>query len=455
MAIGKQFHSVALSNESFSSPMETHLSPRYKDTPEGVEANAILRACVHCGLCAATCPTYQLLGDERDGPRGRIYLIKQALEGQPVSRITQRHLDRCLICTACEVTCPAGVRYRHLLRIGRAIVDAQVPRPRLQRLQRLALGKVLPYPGRFSPVFRLGRMLRPGLTPGEAPFPPRGATGKAGPEPQPAPGRATLPALSRTGAASQGAASQGRVLMLAGCVQPVATPGTNAALARLLAGIGVGLVPEPGAGCCGAIGYHLGATDEGMARMRGNMDAWWPHVAAGVEGIVVSASGCAAMVRDYGYIFRHDPRYAEKAARVSALVKDPVELLGGEDLSGLGIAGHGRRIAFHAPCTLRRRPGLVEGVEALLRGVGFELTPVADAHLCCGSAGTYSLLQPALSRQLLANKLSCLTAGEPALIATANVGCQLHLAGRAGVPVVHWVAMLGALADSDTPSDAL
>ncbi|VFM96421.1 MAG: glycolate oxidase iron-sulfur subunit [Candidatus Kentron sp. G] len=420
--------------------METNLCDHYKDTPEGIEANGILRACVHCGLCTATCPTYQLLGDEPDGPRGRIYLIKQVLEGRPVSRITQRHLDRCLICTACETTCPSGVRYHHLLQIGRDIVDAKVPRPLRERLQRLALRTFLPYPQRFAPVFGLSRAVAPVL-----PAAYRQTLGAATVARQRSRYRHTAPreesgagtlALPRAGVQPR------KVLVLAGCVQSVATPGTNAALARLLGRIGIEPVDEPKAGCCGALSYHLGAAAEGMAFMRKNIDAWWPHVTAGIEGIVISASGCAAMVKDYGHLFRHDPRYAEKAARVSSLVRDPVTLLADGDPARLGITGGGRRIAFHAPCTLQHRLRVADGVASLLTRLGFELTPVADAHLCCGSAGSYSLLQPELSRQLLVNKLLRLEEGKPEVIVTANVGCQLHLGSRAGVPVMHWVEML-------------
>jgi len=400
--------------------MQTAIVAPYKNTPEGTEADEILRACVHCGLCTATCPSYQLLGDERDSPRGRIYLIKQALEGQPISRMTQRHLDRCLTCTSCETTCPSGVRYRHLLHIGRRIVDGKVSRPLHQRLQRLVLRKVLPYPKRFSPLLRLARGITPIL-----------------------PDRFKVPSLKgQNGPVMTTRANRRNVLILSGCVQSVATPGTNVALARIFQRIGIGVIHEPRVGCCGAVSYHLTASIEAAALMRHNIDAWWPHVESGIEAIVVSATGCGAMVKDYGYLFRNDPKYAEKAARISSLVRDPVELLAQDEQEKLSVVGNGRRIAFHAPCTLQHRLRLTGRVESILTRLGFVLTPVADAHLCCGSAGTYSLLQPELSQRLRTRKLSHLQQGKPELIATANVGCQLHLAHRAEVPVIHWLELL-------------
>nr|VFK41790.1 MAG: glycolate oxidase iron-sulfur subunit [Candidatus Kentron sp. TC] len=401
--------------------MKTAIVSPYKDTPAGSEADAILRACVHCGLCTATCPTYGLLGDERDSPRGRIYLIKQILEGRPVGRVTRFHLDRCLTCGACETTCPSGAPYRRLLHMGRGIMEEKAPRPFYARLGRLALRKVLPYPKRLSPMVGLGRLMRPLL--------PNALAARMPPRQNP-PG---LPDRPR----------QRNVLLLEGCVQSVVTPGTNAALIRVLDRMEFGVAREPAAGCCGAVSYHLSASAEGMGFMRRNIDAWWPHVESGVEGIAISASGCAAMVKEYGYVLRHDPEYAAKAARVSSLVRDPVVLLEGAE-ERLGAIGAGRRIAFHAPCTLQHGLRLPGRVEDLLARLGFTLTKVADAHLCCGSAGTYSLLQPRLSHRLLANKLSCLEAEKPTLIATANVGCQLHLRTEATVPVRHWIELLDA-----------
>ena len=400
--------------------MQTSLTPQLRDSTEGREADAILRSCVHCGFCTATCPTYQLLGDELDGPRGRIYLIKQMLEGQPVSRETQRHLDRCLTCRACETTCPSGVRYGRLADIGRGIAEQRIRRPVAERLFRRALRSFIPHARRFAVLLRLGQALRPLL---------------------PAALRAKVPAPQAAG--DWPSARHGRrMLVLAGCAQSSTTPRTNAAAARVLDRLGISLLVAPAAGCCGALSQHLSAQDEARGFMRTNIDAWWPYVEQGIEAIVMTASGCGVMVKDYGELLRDDPAYADKAARISALTRDLGEVLAAEDCSALGQAGQGRRIAFHAPCTLQhgqRLPGLVED---LLTRQGFELTEVRDSHLCCGSAGSYSLLQPALSRQLRDDKLEHLQAGTPELIATANVGCQLHLASASGVPVVHWIELL-------------
>jgi glycolate oxidase iron-sulfur subunit len=402
--------------------MQTAIQGEILATPEGQEADAILRACVHCGFCTATCPTYQLLGDELDGPRGRIYQIKQVLEGHKATRITQLHLDRCLTCRACETTCPSGVRYARLADIGRALVERQVPRPLSERLLRRLLIAVVPHRRVMSSLLGLGRAFRPLLPAGlKAKVP---AQRKPGTRPEPTGGR--------------------KVVALAGCVQSAATPLTNAALARVLARLGIDLVEPKAAGCCGAVAYHLNDQAKGLAAMRRNIDAWWPLVEGGAEAILVSASGCGAMVKEYGHLLAQDPSYAEKAARISALARDPVELLAAEDLAPLGQPGAGRRVAFHAPCTLQHGQRIKGAVEGVLARLGFELTQVADAHLCCGSAGTYSLLQPQLAVRLRDNKLAALKAGAPEVIATANIGCQLHLEAGAGQPVLHWLELLDA-----------
>ncbi len=399
--------------------MQTSLTNTFRDSASGREADAILRSCVHCGFCTATCPTYQLLNDELDGPRGRIYLIKQVLEGQPVSKTTQRHLDRCLTCRSCETTCPSGVRYGRLAEIGKAIVDDQVGRGLAQRVIRRGLRAVLPYPARFKPLLAVGRALR-ALLPLEIK--------KKIPARQP---QRAWPMRNH----------MRKMLVLDGCVQRCATPDTNAAAARVLDQLGVTLVSVADTGCCGALSLHLNAHDEARAFMKRNIDAWWPHIEAGAEAIVVTASGCGVVVKDYGAQLCNDAEYAAKAARVSALARDLSEVLAREDLRVLKRLNT-RRIAFHAPCTLQHGQRLPGVIENLLTQLGFELTAVADAHLCCGSAGTYSILQPDLSRQLLGNKLEHLQSGGPELIATANIGCELHLASRAGVPVVHWVQLL-------------
>ena len=400
--------------------MQTETLPEFLATPEGREADAILRACVHCGFCTATCPTYQLLGDELDGPRGRIYQIKQVLEGRAPSRITQVHLDRCLTCRSCETTCPSGVRYGRLADIGRHLVEERVTRPLGERLLRRALVALVPHPRRFGVLTALGRLARPLLPKALAAKVPRPRP--AGPRPAP-----------------QG---RQRVLVLEGCVQSVATPRTNAAAARVLDRLGLDLLSIPGAGCCGAAAYHLNAQDQGLTAARRNIDAWWPQIVAGCEAILVTASGCGVMVKDYGHLLADDPAYADKAARVSALARDPAQLLAGLDLAPLGTPGRGRRIAFHAPCTLQHGQQLPGATEAVLTRLGFSLTPVADAHLCCGSAGTYSITQPELSQRLKADKVAALEAGAPELIATANIGCQLQLESGSRLPVVHWLELI-------------
>lgn len=398
--------------------MQTSLSDAFKNTPAGAEADAILRSCVHCGFCTATCPTYQIKGDELDGPRGRIYLIKQVLEGQPATAKTQTHLDRCLTCRSCESTCPSGVQYGHLVDIGRAVVEQQVGRSFKQRLLRRALRSLIPHRARFATLLRLGRLA--------APFLPARLLVKM-PQPQVAGSRPTT-RHART------------MLALQGCVQPSATPLTNAATARVLDKLGITLLEISESGCCGALSQHMSAEEEAKAFARRNIDAWWPAIEAGAEAIVITASGCGVMVKDYGHLLRHDPVYAAKAARVSALSRDLVEILLGEDLSRLKPAKAGP-IAVHAPCTLQHGQKLPNAVETLLQRAGFTLTPVPDAHLCCGSAGTYSLLQPELSQQLLTNKLEALGSGQPEQIVTANVGCQMHLASQSTVPVRHWIEL--------------
>ena len=405
--------------------MQTAIDEKIGATPEGREAEAILRNCVHCGFCNATCPTYQLLGDELDGPRGRIYLIKQVLEGQPVSRETQVHLDRCLTCLACETTCPSGVKYSHLLDVGRQLVAERVVRPWLERVKRGVLRAVLPQPRRFASLLKLGRTLRPLL-----PAALREQILPAQPSPH-------WPA----------ARHNRKMLVLDGCVQPGLAPHINAATARVLDHLGISLIAAKGAGCCGAVSHHLGAAHAAQDDMRRNIDAWWPHVEAGAEAIVLTASGCGTTVKEYAHHLRFDPAYAAKAARITELARDIGEVLAAEDLSRLRIA-QPTRVAFHAPCSLQHGQQLGGVVEGILTASGYSLTAVADAHLCCGSAGTYSLLQPVLSQQLLGNKVQALQAGEPELIATANIGCLTHLASRATVPAVHWIELLERLIPS-------
>ncbi|MDF0731959.1 glycolate oxidase subunit GlcF [Pseudomonas entomophila] len=400
--------------------MQTNLSEHAKQLPRAAEAERILRSCVHCGFCTATCPTYQLLGDELDGPRGRIYLIKQVLEGQPVTAKTQAHLDRCLTCRNCETTCPSGVQYHNLLDIGRAVVEQQVPRSLGERLLREGLRAVVPRPALFKALTSTAKAFRPLL--------PQALQAKLPRHPQPAKPRPQL-------------LHARRVLMLEGCVQPALSPNTNAAAARVLDRLGISVTPAREAGCCGAVDYHLNAQNKGLDRARRNIDAWWPAIEAGAEAIVQTASGCGAFVRDYGHLLEGDPAYAEKAARVSALARDLVEVLRAEPLERLGIHGD-RRLAFHCPCTLQHAQKLGGAVEGVLERLGFSLTQVPDAHLCCGSAGTYSLTQPELSQQLRDNKLNALESGNPEVIVTANIGCQTHLDGAGRTPVRHWIELV-------------
>jgi glycolate oxidase iron-sulfur subunit len=398
--------------------MQTNLPPEILATAQGQEADSILRNCVHCGFCTATCPTYQLLGDERDGPRGRIYEIKLALEGEPVSRSTQQHLDRCLTCLNCETTCPSGVQYHRLVDIGREFIEQRVTRPLPQRLLRWSLRKLLPYRQRITVLLKLGQLFKPLLP---------GALARKIPDRQ-KPVNLHRQPRSR------------KMLLLAGCVQPAMTPRTNQAVSAVLDKLGIEVIEASGAGCCGALSQHLSAAEEARRFMRNNIDAWWPHVEQGAEAIVISASGCGAMIKDYATLLQHDPAYAEKAARITALTRDLCEVLSEDDMRKLDKAPV-RNIAFHAPCTLQHAQKLNGRVEALLRAAGFNLTPIRDGHLCCGSAGSYSILQSTIAEQLKHNKLAQLQAGQPDLIVTANIGCQLHLQTGTTLPVRHWIEL--------------
>ncbi|MFM2318301.1 MAG: glycolate oxidase subunit GlcF [Pseudomonadota bacterium] len=401
--------------------MQTNLSEKYKHSAHGQEAEAILRACVHCGFCTATCPTYQLLGDELDGPRGRIYQIKQVLEGTAATPTIRTHLDRCLTCRSCETTCPSGVRYSRLVDIGREMVEEQTERPWLEQIQRKALRSILPYPQRLRSLLALGYLVKPLL-----------------------PSRLAKKLPAQQGNRYQWSVKpQARkVLAFEGCVQSVITPSTTAALARILHQQGIELVRVKEAGCCGAVSQHLAAPDEALNFMRRNIDAWWPHLEAGAEAIVISASGCGLMLKEYGDLLKHDPLYAAKAQTISALAKDSSELVAEIELSPRLIPEHLKKVAFHSPCTLQHGLKLNAVVERILQTLGFELMPVADAHLCCGSAGTYSILQPELSQQLLSNKLQALQASQPQVIATANIGCLMHLATGTKLRVVHWLELV-------------
>src|SRR6201996_6950599 len=425
--------------------MQTKLSPEFAGTPEGIEAEAILRKCVHCGFCTATCPTYQLLGDELDGPRGRIYLMKQVLEGETPTRATQLHLDRCLTCRNCESTCPSGVEYGNLVDIGRRIVDAKVERPLGERAKRWLLREGLTSP-LFAPALKLGQAVRPLLP----------ASLKAKVEPKGAPDAHAGLWPQRTHAR--------KVLMLMGCVQPAMKPNINAATARVLDLAGVQTIVPDGAGCCGAVRSHGGDHDGGLDDMRRNIDAWWPWVAGlteagAVEAIVMNASGCGVTVKDYGHALAHDPEYAEKAARVSALTRDLSEMLDGlmpallahwqgvRERRGATAPEHapGVPLVFHPPCTLQHGQQLRGGVERMLTALDFDVRLAAsESHLCCGSAGTYSVLQPVIATQLRDRKLAALSAAEaaPRAIVSANIGCISHLQSGTATPVRHWIELV-------------
>jgi glycolate oxidase iron-sulfur subunit len=414
--------------------MRTALADFIKDTPAGREAHAILRSCVHCGFCLPACPTYQLLGDELDSPRGRIYLMKQLLEGEPVTSSTQLHLDRCLTCRACESACPSGVQYGRLLDIGRSLIEQRVTRSATARLKRYLLRKIVPHTRRLRAALAMTRLAR-GVLPRELAAPAARAP-RAGARPWPAPRHAR------------------RVLLLPGCVQPALRPQTDAAAATVLDRVGISAIVPQGTGCCGALTHHLSASRETLRQARRNVDALWPHIEAGVEAVVSTTSACAAMLTEYGRLLEAEPAYASRAARVAALARDIAQLLGPEReaLSArLGSAsaerppGVGRsasRVALHAPCTLQHALRVSGTVEALLSAAGFVLAPVADRHQCCGSAGTYSILQPELSGRLLRAKVAALESGTPDVIATANIGCLTHIGRGTSVPVCHWVELL-------------
>jgi glycolate oxidase iron-sulfur subunit len=400
--------------------MQTNLADFIKDTPEGQEADAILRSCVHCGFCTATCPTYQLLGDELDGPRGRIYLIKQVLEGKAATEKTQMHLDRCLTCRNCESTCPSGVQYGRLVDIGRGIVEKQVKRPLAQQLVRTALREILPRKSVFNPAMKMGQLVRPLL--------PAALKNKV-PQARPA---GVWPSRSHAR----------KMLLLDGCVQPAMSPNINAATARVLDALEVQLIIAPKAGCCGAIRHHLNDQDGALDDMRRNVDAWWPYVEAGAEAIVMTASGCGVTVKEYGHLLAHDPVYAARAARISELTKDLSETLPAFEQQLAAKVKVKKRVAYHPPCTLQHGQQIRGKVEGVLRAVGVDVTLCADSHLCCGSAGTYSVLQPELSYQLRDNKLKNLEATEADEIVSANIGCLTHLQSGTDTPVRHWVELI-------------
>ena len=400
--------------------MQTNLPLSLLATRDGKEADAILRNCVHCGFCTATCPTYQLLGDELDSPRGRIYLIKQALEGAKPTRTTQYHLDRCLTCRSCETTCPSGVRYGRLVDIGRHYVAKSVKRPLFQRIIRRMLRFMLPFPNRLKPFYWLGLVAKPIL---------------------PAPIKHKIPPLQARKKTQINSNNSRKMLVLEGCAQSVMTPATNDHARAVLNRLGISLISAKGQGCCGAVDHHLDAETSAKAHIRRNIDAWWPHIEEGAEAVIVTASGCAVQVKDYGNLMAEDPNYSEKANILSKMTRDIAEVLAGEDLTQFKVRKP-QKVAFHAPCTLQHGQKLTGVVEGILTRLGYRLHLPKSPHLCCGSAGTYSILQPTLSKQLRDQKLSALTKDAPDLIVTANIGCQLHLQSATQTPVTHWISLL-------------
>jgi glycolate oxidase iron-sulfur subunit len=398
--------------------METHLADWIKGSQDGDDAESILRACVHCGFCNATCPTYQVLGDELDGPRGRIYQIKQVLEGATPTRSTQLHLDRCLTCLNCETTCPSGVRYGRLVDIGRMEVERRVPRGSFSSLKRNFLRFALTRRWIVDPAIKVGRALRPLL---------------------PASLRKKLPPKRNAGATPRKSHVR-KIILLNGCVQPALMPAIDAATIRILDALGIEAIVANESGCCGAIDYHMNAHDDARKKMRRNIDAWWPLIETGVEAIVVNASGCGAMLKDYTHALRDDPVYSKKAERIVSMTRDLSEFLAPTIIALAKILTPAKtRVAFHPPCTLQHTQKIRGVVEGMLASLGAELVPVADSHLCCGSAGTYSILQPKLSQELRARKLDKLQQNAPDVILSANIGCLSHLETGADVPVRHWI----------------
>ncbi|MDJ0879760.1 MAG: glycolate oxidase subunit GlcF [Halieaceae bacterium] len=409
--------------------MQTFLPADFIATSAGQQADTILRDCVHCGLCNATCPTYQLERNELDGPRGRIYLIKQMLEGQEVSELTRHHLDRCLVCQSCETTCPSGVNYHRLLDIGREELEQRVPRSPFARLQRALVRGVMSRRQITQPLFALGRLARPML---------------------PARLRSHIPLL-RTSIATRQESHARKVILVQGCVQPAMSPTTNQAAAAVLDALGIETVTIDAETCCGALSAHGGGKTRSLDQARRNIDAWWPAIESGAEAVLMTASGCSNFVQDYGDLLADDAVYAARAQRVAGLLKDISEFLDDEPLEALPI-GERQRIAWHCPCTAQHGQSLDAPTRRVLTRLGFELPPVRDSHLCCGSAGSYSLFQPDMARALRTRKLEALQASDPAQIVTANIGCQVHLSAGTETPVVHWIELVARSLDATLQS---
>ncbi len=400
--------------------MQTKLAPNIQQGRHAEAIETILRNCVHCGFCNATCPTYLLRGDELDGPRGRIYQMKQFFEGEPANAEMLKHLDRCLTCRACETTCPSGVKYSHLFEIGKTAIEQELPRPWWGRIQRGGIVRFINSGWLFALSIRVGQTCA-------WIFPPKL--------------RESVP-VRQTPVARNNTKHARKVLMLAGCVQPALAPNTNACASNLLNKLEIEVIEVPGSLCCGAVAFHTSEPEYGLRQVKRLIDSWWPHIEAGVEAIVVTATGCGVSVKDYERLLADDPDYADKAKTVSSLHCDLIELVEAEVEQFQRDNLLAKRVAVHTPCTMQHGLGINGRVEAVLAGVGYEICQVQDSHLCCGSAGTYSMLQPALASQLRLNKVKALSVEQPDIIATANIGCQLHLAQGNKIPVVHWIELL-------------
>lgn len=401
--------------------MKTSIAVDILDTHHGREANRILRNCVHCGFCNATCPTYQLTGDELDGPRGRIYLIKQVLENRPPGQLTQMHLDRCLTCRNCESTCPSGVDYGQLVDIGRKLVSEQTRRRTADSFKRFMVRKLLLTRPLFNIAIASAQLTR-GLLPKAI--------------------RQKVPAKPAQRLSWPENTHERKIILLQGCVQPALQPNIDRAAAILLDRVGIQTLRIPSSGCCGGLSHHMDAFDEARALIRNNIDSWWPCIENNqVEAIISTASGCGVTIREYGHILADDEEYKHKATRISELARDLSEIIVAESLPPTATMSV-NRVAFHPPCTLQHGQQVRGKAESILENAGMQLVPFEESHLCCGSAGTYSILQASMAAQLRERKLGNILSEKPDVIATANIGCLLHLQSGTDIPVRHWVELL-------------
>lgn len=392
--------------------MQTNLLPELLATKNGKRADDILRKCVHCGFCNATCPTHIIDGDELEGPRGRIYLIKEMLEGQAVTNTTLQHLDSCLTCLNCQTTCPSGVQYGELAEIGKEFIERQKIRSNVSRIKRWLICKILPYPKRFMPFVFFARAFN------------------------------LLPAAPEKIATATLSNASEKVLLLDGCVQSVTNANINHHLKNILNNLGIQAYSQKKVQCCGAIEHHNGQAYHALDRIRANIDSWWPHIEQGASAIIMTASGCGSTVKEYARLLSDDPVYAKKALKISQLTKDASEFLADYPLSRCNMSVD--KIAFHPPCTLQHDQQINGVVENILRRAGYQLLTFKDAHLCCGSAGTYSILQPGMATKIRNNKLQHINNCNPDIIATANIGCLLHLQKGTHTQVKHWLELVKA-----------